>query len=213
MAVVAKINKEPIGEFIIKFSLKQERFEIIYPNNKELHEKAFIRNFDLKSWQNVLEELESIKEQYLFMIAHCRTVIIVQLQTSESTYDRSVRDIMGIGRHTEKEDLINGAEGFLLKWYVAEEFLYSATTKKYKVVDSNSNDNKSHSTNILPQMFSSYHGTPRVFDYSKSLHQFLKNMDIQIKDMLQKMIAYMNIDNKTFLENIKQSTLLLNGKS
>jgi hypothetical protein len=229
MAVITKIEKRPIGEFTIKFSIRTGLFEIEYPREDGeiynlLVNKVTQRNNNLRTWDDVNKELDSIAEQYKAEILFTRKVIIIQLQTSASTYDvvklRMVKltepDQMVADR---TEDYLQDSEGFTLKWYVADEYKYPRSKHLYyRIREANKNNRlKKHwesdksRTDILPQLITSSDGEVRVYTYSENLYAFIKELEVSIDNLLHKMIDYFSLDEQKFLANVDAQIKLLNA--
>jgi hypothetical protein len=99
-----------------------------------------------------------------------------------------------------------------LKWFIAEEYQYPQTSferggKRYKVIESGNNCNASDSINILPQLFLG--DNIRMIEYREDLHIFLKSLDGVIKEMLQKLVSYFDVDTTKFLQNFEQGKFKL----
>ena len=217
MATITKLHRSPLGDFTITFSIKFGRFEISnYPEG--VFNKVGGSLKALKTWEDVNEELDRIQAVYLTEVLFTRKVIIIDLQTSESTFEVIKKKWMGEG--TEKvrtEDFMNAGMGFILKWYVAEEYEYPAQhqcgskSPRYKIIESANNCGRylNGRIDILGQIF---HKNVRVIEYREDLHNFLKNLDGVVKEMLQKLVAYFDIDPAKFLQNFEQGQFKLLGK-
>jgi len=214
MAFITKIEIDPIGEFSINFSYKFGRFEISkYPEG--VFDKVGGSPKVLKTWENVNEELDRIKEVWFQEVLFLRKVIIIDLQTSESTYEVLKKKWKNEEFELVRtEDFLHDGMGFILKWYIAEEYEYPQKPfankyKKYKVIESGDNcKGKEQRINILGQLFMK---DVRVVEYREDLHIFLKNLDGVIKEMLQKLISYFDVDVTKFLKNFEQGKLKLLG--
>lgn len=217
MAFITKINKLPLGEFSISFSIRWGRFEIKPPAGIEVTYSGQV----LETWEDVIEELDFIKNTYLQEKLFLRQVIIIQLRTSESTFNLIKRKFYINPNDPEKtesvrtDDYLTSAEGFELRWYIADEYRYpNQNHLYYKITESNKNNSKKRKfdkANILPQLISSSDGEFRVLDYREDLHEFLKGLDIKISQMLQQMIKYFDIDNQKFIQNFELSKFKLIG--
>lgn len=213
MAFITKLSRDPLGEFTINFSLRSEMFEITkYPDGVGDRVKGI--GAKLKTWNDVNKELDRIRDEFLHEEKLVRTVIIIQIQTSESNFLVSKRKF-SIKSTDEKEKVITedqmiDCSGFQIKWYVAEEYQY-ARDLKYKVIDAHKNCaiDRYGRINILEQLFHTYHGEVRVFLYREDLHKFLKELDGKITIMLQQLISYFDIDNDKFLKNFETSKIKL----
>ena len=225
MANITKINKSPIGEFEIKFSVKFGRFEIDYPKNiteevrENLRTKVSKCPKALLTWTDVENELERIKQEYLHEVLFVRKVIIIQLKTSESDYLVEKKGWLDPAKVTTQisDDFIHESEGFELKWYVAEEYCYhhdvfgkQKDTLKYKITERNKNAKRQEKIDILPQLILGG-GEPRVYDYNEDLHNFLLNLEKEISEMLKRMTDYFSRDQKVFLQNVMSNTKLLSS--
>jgi hypothetical protein len=222
MPLITKISKAPIGEFVIKFSLRHNRFEIEDPTGNEeisekLRHKCIARNYELNSWADVENELKSIVNQYRHNFLLKRRVIIIQLKTSESVYKlNKPSHWKGTADTMEPLDHLDDVEGFELKWYVADEYEYPSSRHLfYRITDTNKNNRhrkyyleepRDH-TNILPQLL--HDDNLRVFEYTEGLYQFLQEVQGSVERMLTRMIDYFSIDPQKFLENVKQQIKLL----
>lgn len=225
MAVITKLYREPIGNFTIKFSIDTGYFKIEYPQEdaellEKLTNKVTVRNKDLRTWDDVNKELDSIVEQYKTEALMTRKVIIIQLQTSASTYDVT-KPRFGLFKDKVEakrtDDYMNDAEGFQLKWYVADEYLYPRNKLYYRIRETNKNHRnkgyyeKADRTNILPQLVSNSDGEVRVYTYTDALYQFIKELEVSVDNLLQKMIDYFSLDEQKFLANVDAQTKLLNA--
>jgi hypothetical protein len=225
MPLITKIHKSPIGEFVIKFSTRHNRFEIDDPIGDEeisakLRHKCIVRNYELNSWADVEKELDSVLNQYRHNFLLRRRVIIIQLKTSESVYTLvKPSHWKGTNDTMEPLDHLKDAEGFELKWYVADEYEYpSSRYLFYRITDTNKNNDhrkyylegsRDH-TNILPQLLNDdFGGKLRVFDYTEELYQFLQEVQGSIERMLTRMIDYFSVDPQKFLNNVQQQIKLL----
>src|SRR3989344_1918906 len=177
MALITKIEVYPLGEFTINFSIKSESFEIKYP--KEVAEKIK-RNVWFKSYDDVKKELEIIKQEYLYEVCLLRKVIIIQLKTSESNFNVMKEKFWRKKDEDNMEsvianDYLKDAEGFEIRWYIAEEYSYPRE-KRYKIIERNKNGEDRHlrgqMENIHRLLWSS-NGEYRILDYREDLHLFL----------------------------------------
>ncbi len=210
MAVVGKLSRSPLGEFTIKFSVKEGKFYVDnYP--KEVVEKIGYKYTLLNDWEAVNKELDRIREDYLYKVMLLRRVIIIQIQTSSSDFmlmkkkwaliedDNALESVM-------TEDKMEDAEGFELRWFIANEYQYPYNKLCYKITETNKNNTRRNfgKIDVLGQIISESNGEYRVLDYREDLHLFLKSLDIRIAEMLQQMIAYFDIDPKKFIDNFEK---------
>ncbi len=204
MARITNISRSNIeGEFTVKFSIKSGYFDIELP--KEWNDKVTTRYNSLQTWPEVNEAIDKLCQEYLYKESFTRKVIVIQLKTSVS-YELQ-RKKWGSKNEMETvvtDDNIEDASGFLLKWYVAEEFK-CFDELKYKIIEGHDNSKfKDPRMEIAEQLFSSYHGEIRMLDYREDLHQFLMDIDSKIITMLEKMISYFDLDTKKFIENFEK---------
>jgi hypothetical protein len=210
MAFITKISKDPLGEFTIKFSTRTGRFSIDNWPAEVLGKKIETSTIPLLSWDDVNKELDRIKDDYLHNVTLQRIVIVIQIKTSESDFmvvkkKWKSKDQNGF-ENVRASDFMEDSEGFELKWYIAEEYLYPRGALMYKIIEGNKNNRIDRKLiNIKYQLFSEWNGEIRMITYRKDLHEFLKSMDQKISDMLKQMVAYFDIDEQKFLENIEKS--------
>jgi hypothetical protein len=210
MAFITKISRDPLGEFTIKFSTKTGRFIIDNWPAEVLEKKIDVSTIPLLTWDDVNKELDRIKADYLHNVTLQRTVIVIQIKTSESDYTvvkKKWKSTEPDGfENVKTSDFLDDSEGFELKWYIAEEYLYPRGKLMYKIIEGNKNNRIDRkSINIKYQLFSEWNGEIRMITYRKDLHEFLKSMDQKISDMLKQMVAYFDIDEQKFLDNIEKS--------
>lgn len=214
MPIISKISAHPFGEYKVEFSNRTKKFRIQYsPELLTVSHKIQRINTDLKCWDDVEAEMKNIVHQALHEEKLLRKVIVIQLQTSASTYKETETDIIfgnRIRMGTEHPDLIDDVTGFLIRWFIAEEYQF-AREKRYRVIEAHRNmrDGWYHQINILPQLFHSYHGKPRVLDYSEELHLFLKKLDDRFDEIMIALDKFFDRDNQKFLNNIVNSKLKL----
>lgn len=229
MPLITKISRHPIGEFVIKFSTRHNRFEIDYPTTSgvvldRLSSHVIKRNHDLLKWADVEKELQSIVDQYRTEFLMTRKVIIISLKTSESVYGVTKESVFSHKLKTEPVDRLRDVEGFELKWYVAEEYTFGGDEGKerdlrYKIIETNKNNsqrgyllNQSRDhVNIMPQLL--HEDNPRVFTYTDELYAFIKEVEGSITQMLNRMVDYFSIDPQVFLANVENKTKLLTSSS
>ncbi len=215
MPVIKKINKYPMGEIVVGFSLQTNQFTLTLP--KDVTEKISYKGSRLFTWSQVEEEIEAIHKEYIGEVLLNRKVIVIQIRTSESMFNITKKNMWAghfnipkDGMETKvTDDYLNDSEGFKLMWHVCNEYKYPSGDLYYEVLESNENNNKKYRLNILHQVFSSSDGEIRLLDYREDLHEYLKNLDVQIASMLQKMIAYFDIDNAKFINNFEKQQLKL----
>lgn len=225
MPLITKIHKNPVGDFAVKFSLRSGLFEIEYAGNDEeiarkLSHACITHNHKLETWADVERELQSVVNQFRHEFLLTRKVIILQVQTSASTYTFQKKRYFDGKEEAVPLDHMSDSEGFQIKWYVAEEYAYpnskhlfyriletnpNCRNKKYYTVDMDGRDR----ANILPQLISDNDGSVRVFDYTESLYVFVQEIQNSIDGLLHRMIDYFSVDQEKFLTNVANQMRLL----
>lgn len=225
MPLITKIDKRPVGEFAVKFSLRSGLFEIEYAGKDEdiarkLRHDCIIHNHTLRTWEDVEKELQSIVNQFRHEFLLTRKVIILQIQTSASTYTFQKKRFFDGKEEAVALDHMDNAEGFQIKWYVAEEYAYpNQKHLYYRIMETNPNlRNRKYYTadvdgrdraNILPQLIGDEDGSLRVFDYSDELYAFVQEIQKSVDGLLHRIIDYFSVDKEKFLANVASQMRLL----
>ncbi len=212
----------PFGDCEIHISTKTGLFEVRPLDNDAKQKIESIHKFPhIKTYAEALQQIEDMKSIYFSNFLLNRKVIIIQLQTSESNY---TQDDIWLGKKIgEKltDDKITNGNGFIIQWYVAEEYkLDSGRTEfdrtLYKIIEVGGNSERNEhliksKPNTLHQLLYSL-GEKRVITYREDLHIWLKSLNEQIREMLNRLLSFFDRDNEKFLQNFDESKLLLNPK-
>lgn len=216
MAKIENRYVDGIGDCEIHFSLKSGFFEIRPP--KEVADKISgtcnLNGF--ATWEDVSKGLNDVKVCFHHEVLLTRKVIIIQLQTSISNWKIEKEKLFSKEKElVETDDKLFDGNGFIIKWYIAEEYSYPNNKLKYRLIDSCSHlrgggkinaDNSK--INHLGQLILGG-GELRMITYREDLHNWLLTLDKQIEDMLSRLISFFDVDTQKFLSNFENTQLRL----
>lgn len=210
------------GKCEIHVSIKTGLFEA-RPVDKEVQDKIKTLNHfsHVKTFAEVELQIKDMEQLYLSNYLLNRKVIILKIQTSLSNH--TVDNVwMGkiIGQKLTNDKISNG-NGFIIQWFIAEEYKLDIIKKEYdrtlyKILETSSNcSNAEHilksPPNTLYQLSFSGNGEPRVITYREDLHIWLKNLDSQIQEMLSRLIDFFDLDETKFLQNFENTQLRISA--
>lgn len=211
------------GKCEIHVSIKTGLFEA-RPVDAEAKKKIeIIQKFpDVKTFAEVEKQIKDMESLYLSNYLLNRKVIILRVQTSVSNH---MVDDVWLGkviRQKLTDDKITNGNGFIINWCVAEEYKLDGVSREYdrtlyKIIEvsSNSSSDSQHVLNSPPNTLYQIRfwgrGEPRVITYREDLYKWLINLDLQITEMLSRLVQFFDIDESKFIENFENTQLRLSA--
>lgn len=210
MALIDVVYKHGCGDFTIKFSKKNGRFEISTPDGVETFGvKCFV-----ETYSQAKINIDTIAQNFLSDKSFVKKHIFIQFKTSEGI--RAQAEVDGI-KYKDDVDVLYEGIGFSIRWAVIGEYKvetpsqFGRVQNLFKILEASKNSRfyVSDRLDILPQIIRD--SDMRQLDYSDELYGFLNSLTGKVEQLNSQLKAFFDRDPEKFLQNVSDhSHKLLN---
>lgn len=205
MALIDTIYKHGCGDFVIKFSKKNGKFEISVPAGIDSNGVSCY----VDTYNQAKINIDTITQNFLSEKSFVKKHIFIQFKTSEGI--RSQEEINGV-KYKNDIDMLYDGIGFSIRWCIIGEYKVETPSQfgklrnLYKILEASKNSrfHVSDRLNILPQIIND--ADIRQFDYTDELYNFLNSLVGRVEQLNSQLKTFFDKDPQKFLSNITEAS-------